>query len=155
MDKTLLYQNLKNEIDLQLKLAVESVQNTLSAATHEESKPENKYDTRGLEASYLARAQSERVLDLKSLSTIISSLRIRDFKPDQPIAITALVNLETNGKTSWVLILPKGGGHSFQCDGNTIKVITPDSPLGSQLIGKYVDDVVEIKNTEYVIIGIN
>ena len=35
------------------------------AATNEESKAENKYDTRGLEASYMAQAQSLRVSELK------------------------------------------------------------------------------------------
>lgn len=43
-------------------------------ATHEDTKAENKYDTHGLEASYLARAQSERVLDLKTLRIRTSSL---------------------------------------------------------------------------------
>ena len=33
-------------------------------ATHEESTAENKYDTRGLEASYLAEAQSRRVAEV-------------------------------------------------------------------------------------------
>ncbi len=51
MDKKLLFQSLKNEIDKQLHLAVDAVQVTLDVATHEENKPENKYDTRGLEAS--------------------------------------------------------------------------------------------------------
>jgi hypothetical protein len=154
MNKNLLFQKLKTEVDLQLKLAVEAAQNTLDVATHEESKPENKYDTRGLEASYLARAQSERVLDLKGLRNGLESLKIRDFDSDQRIALTALVNLESNGKNLWVLLLPKGGGQSFQHDGISVKVITPESPLGAQLVGKSVDDVIQIKNTEYLVVEI-
>lgn len=154
MNKNLLFQKLKVEVDLQLKLAVEAAQNTLDIATHEESKPENKYDTRGLEASYLARAQSERVLDLKGLRNGLESLKIRDFDSNQRIALTALINLESNGNHLWVLLLPKGGGQSFQHDGISIKVITPESPLGAQLLGKSVDDMVQIKNTEYLIVEV-
>ena len=33
-------------------------------ATHEQSKAENKYDTRGLEASYLARGQSRQAAEI-------------------------------------------------------------------------------------------
>ena len=154
MDKVLLFQNLKNEVDLQLKHAVDAVKITLDFATHEESKPENKYDTRGLEASYLARAQSERVLDLKDLRSVIENLKIRDFTASQPIAITALVQLESNNKNIWILLLPKGGGQSFLCDSISVKVITPESPLGAQLIGKTVDEIVHIKDIEYLIVKI-
>lgn len=136
-------------------MAVEAVQVTLDVATHEENKPENKYDTRGLEASYLARAQSERVLDLKAVKVVIDSLKMRDFSNEQPIAMSALVQLETKGKTLWVLLLPKGGGQSFEFNNLSIKVITPESPLGHQLVGKSVDDSIEIKGIEYNIVAVH
>ncbi len=154
MDKKLLFQNLSIEIDLQLQLVTEAAQKTLDMATHEESKPENKYDTRGLEASYLARAQSERVLDLKLIRNGILSLKVRDFDSTQKIALTALVELESKEKTLWLLLLPKGGGHSFKHETILIKVITPESPMGSQLIGKSVHDLIQIKNLEYLIVGL-
>lgn len=154
INKTELFKKLKIEIDRQLQLAVETVQVTLDVATHEENKPENKYDTRGLEASYLARAQSERVLDLKDVKIVIDSLKLRDFSQGQPIAISALIQLETKGKTLWVLLLPKGGGQSLEHDGLSIKIITPESPMGAQLVGKSVDDTIHIKDFEYDIIQV-
>lgn len=154
MNKKLLFQSLKNEIDKQLHLAVDAVQVTLDVATHEENKPENKYDTRGLEASYLARAQSERVLDLKAVKQVIESMKLREFKSNDPIALSALIQLEANGKKIWVLLLAKGGGQSFEFEGHSIKVITPESPLGNQLIGKSAGDSVEIKDIEYEILEI-
>ncbi len=154
INKIELFKKLRDEIDRQLQLAVEAVQVTLDVATHEENKPENKYDTRGLEASYLARAQSERVLDLKDVKIAIESMKLRDFSKGQPIAISALIQLETNGKTLWVLLLPKGGGQSIQYQGIAIKVITPESPMGAQLVGKSVDDSIEIKDIEYDIVDV-
>lgn len=154
MNKIELFKKLKSEIDKQLQLAIDSVQVTLDVATHEENKPENKYDTRGLEASYLARAQSERVLDLKAVKIAIDSMKLRDFSQGQPIAISALIQLETDAKNLWVLLLPKGGGQSLEYNGLAIKVITPESPMGAQLIGKTVDDSIEIKETQYSIVSV-
>lgn len=151
MDKQLVFQKLKEEINKQLQLAVDSVQVTLDVATHEENKPENKYDTRGLEASYLARAQSERVLDLKSVKVLIDGVKVRMFAPQDRIAITALIQLETSDKNLWILLLPKGGGQSVSFESTTVKIITPESPLGAQLVGKIAGDSIEFKNTEYLI----
>lgn len=155
MNKSKLFEILKKEVDVQLKLAAEAAQNTKDAATHEENKPENKYDTRGLEASYLARAQIERVLDLKGLRNGLESMKVRNFAADERIALTALIHLQSQDKNFWVLLLPQGGGQSFGYEELTIKVITPESPLGSQLVGKQVDDIVEIKDIEYEIIAIH
>lgn len=154
MDKKAVFKNLQQEIDKQLQLAVDAVQVTLDVATHEENKPENKYDTRGLEASYLARAQSERVLDLKDVKVLIDAIRVREFTSEDRIALSAIVRLEGKDKDLWVLLLPKGGGQSVQYKDLQIKVITLESPLGSQLVGKMVDDVIEIKNSEYTIVEI-
>lgn len=154
MNKNKLFETLKNEVELQLKLAAEAAQNTKDAATHEENKPENKYDTRGLEASYLARAQIERVMDLKGLRNGLQSMKIRDFKDSDRIALTAVIQLQSQEKSFWVLLLPQGGGQSVSFEGITYKVITPESPLGSQLVGKLVDDVVEIKDVEYEILSV-
>ncbi len=154
ISKKQVFENLKKEVDLQLSLAVEAVQNSLSAATHEESKPENKYDTRGLEASYLARAQSERVLDLKELSQVTNAIKYREFAPEDPIAISALIEIENDGKNQWLLLLPKGGGQSVSVNNSLIKVITPESPLGAQLLGKSVGDCVSVRDLEYEILKV-
>ncbi len=50
---------------------------TYEAATHEESKPENEYDTRGLEASYLAGAQAKRTAEIEELLIILKHLDVK------------------------------------------------------------------------------
>ena len=44
----------------ELEVYFRAAQASRAEATHEQSKVENKYDTHGLEASYLARGQSNR-----------------------------------------------------------------------------------------------
>lgn len=149
MDKALLFKKLIGEIEKNLHLALNAAQNTYDIATHEENKAENKYDTRGLEASYLAGAQAERVRDLRETLTMVSTLAIKHFDSATKIALTALVQISSEEKDLWVLLLPKGGGQSFTFDKKQIQVITPESPLGRNLIGKQVEDEVQVKDKFY------
>ena len=135
-----------------------AAKNTYDIATHEDNKAENKYDTRGLEASYLAGAKAQRVGEMKDVLLIFETVKMRAFTEADPIATTALVEVLLNDKTSFVLIMPKGGGQSTTYEGQTIQVITPESPLGHTLIGRSVGDLVTFeagsKTREYEIISL-
>lgn len=154
MDKSLLFQALTAELTKNLELALTAAKATYDIATHEDNKAENKYDTRGLEASYLAGAQAERVRDLKETLGVISTLKIKYFSGDDKIAQTALIKAEYNQKESWLLLLPKGGGQNFLFEGRSIKVITPESPLGELLVGKSVEDSVTLNGKDYFILEV-
>src|SRR5436305_8007458 len=79
-------------------------------ATHESSKAENKYDTRGLEAAYLAGGQARQAREILDSIKIYQSLQIRDFAPKDPIDLTAVVELDAGGSRSTYFIGPKSGG---------------------------------------------
>lgn len=109
-------------------------------ATDEQSKAENKYDTRGLEASYLARGQSRQVAETAEALEQFAALPLREFGPEDPIELGALVELETKtGKTCYFLG-PRAGGMEIMQGRREILVITPQSPLGQQLVGKKQGD---------------
>src|SRR6266699_3600732 len=76
-------------------------------ATHESSKAENKYDTRGLEAAYLAGGQARQAKETMDSIALYEALVTLDFAPGQPIDVTALVELETDGVRSLYFIGPK------------------------------------------------
>jgi transcription elongation GreA/GreB family factor len=105
-------------------------------ATHESSKAESKYDTRGLEAAYLAGGQARQAREIQDSIKVYQSLATRDFVRDEAIDLTALVELEIDGTRSWYFIGPKNGGLEVEHQGKEITVITPQSPLGQNLIGK-------------------
>ena len=159
MDKTGLFKHFRNKIAEELVAITEAAKNTYDIATHEENKAENKYDTRGLEASYLAGAQAQRVSEMKDVLMIFENFKIRDFSPKDVIANTALVEVSLNDKTSFVLIMPRGGGQTAFFEGQAVQVITPESPLGQILIGKQVGDLVTLtagqKIREYEIISLS
>lgn len=158
MNKTELINHLKEIVKQNLKAAFEAAQNTYDIATHEENKAENKYDTRGLEASYLAGAQAERVADIKDMLASYESMQIKSFGPDSKIALSALIEIDTGGKNIFVLLMPKGGGQILDFAGQHIQVITPESPLGMNLIGKEVGEIIQFnsgsKSKEYEILSV-
>ena len=105
-------------------------------ATHESSKAENKYDTRGLEAAYLAGGQARQAKEILDAIKIYESLKPRDFAPGDAIDLTALVELEMDGTRTLYFIGPKSGGLEVTHQRKEILVITPQSPLGQNLMGK-------------------
>src|ERR1051325_6843014 len=105
-------------------------------ATHESSKAESKYDTRGLEAAYLAGGQARQAREILDSIKLYQSLPLRDFAPGDPIDLTAVVELDAGGSRSVYFIGPRSGGLELQYEGQEVVVITPQSPLGQTLVGK-------------------
>ena len=114
----------------------------IEGATHAEAKAENDKDTRGLEQSYLARGVAQRVVDLENGLADVTRLELRTFKPTDPVAMSALVTADEDGEEQRFFIAPAGGG-SVLAGG--VQVVTTSSPLGRSLLGKRVDDEVELK----------
>lgn len=130
-----------------------------NAATSEESKAENKYDTRGLEASYLAGAQAERTLVMQKEIDLLGRLTIRTFNDTTAIDLTAIVEVVSDNQSKkFFLILPNSGGTQIEFLGIKYFVITPKSPLGMKLMGKKVGDVINFKtkdtDVEYEILSV-
>lgn len=148
-------ERLKVDSELLTHAAIEA----RDAAIHEESKAEDKYDTRGLEASYLAGAQAKRAAELQQLIQFYKFLQIQDFSDDAPIAATALVEMEFSKKKSLFFMVPKGGGDAIEVDGKTVQIITPVSRLGAELLGRTAGDEFEVETAgqvrEYKILSVS
>ena len=106
------------------------------AATHEESKPEDQYDTRGLEASYLAGAQAQRAQEISRGLGILKQFPLKDFSAQTPIQSGALLELLNAGRKSWYFLLPAAAGTSLEWKGKSITVLSPVSKLGEELMGR-------------------
>lgn len=159
MQKKLIMDNLLRQLESNLEMLINTAQEARLAATSEESKAENKYDTRGLEASYLAGAQAKRSQDLELSILQLKKLKVKDFKEDQSVDVTAIVHVEINGEgQKYLFVLPNSGGSKIEFEKKIISVITPESPLGTLLVGKYVGDnfILKLNNkdSEYEILNI-
>ncbi|NVN90999.1 MAG: GreA/GreB family elongation factor [Desulfuromonadales bacterium] len=130
-----------------------------AASIHEENIPDNKYDTLGLEASYVAQGQANRAQDIKQALQIYGRLSLQHFDENSAIRLTALVSLECDdGTTKTVFIGPLEGGLKVRDHQTEIMVITPASPLGRQLIGRVTGDCIAVgsgsSRREYEIIKV-
>ena len=144
IDKKELITRIMEDLGGRLDVLYQSARAAYEGATHDESKAEDKYDTRGLEASYLAGAQAKRIEELEDAIARYRNLAPRSFSTSDPVALTALVLLEVNGVESLYFIGPEAGGIKLLQGGETITVITAKAPLGRQLIGSLADDDFEL-----------
>jgi transcription elongation GreA/GreB family factor len=158
IDKQELINKILEKLNQELSAITLSAIAAHEAATHEESRSEDKHDTRGLEASYLAGAQAKRIADLKRLLSFYKFLPIQLFGPGDPIAPGALIELELNGKRSFYFLVSQEGGISISIQGKIIQSLATLAPLGDALIGKKIGDMIEIEREnltrEYEIISL-
>lgn len=111
-----------------------------AAATDPGSKAEGKYDTRSLEASYLAAGQARQVDDLAEAVRIFDGLTLPDFGANEPIDAGALVEVELGGESVCYLLAPASGGLELCHEGREITLLTPASTLYQKLVGLEVGD---------------
>ena len=67
---------------------------------------------------------------------VYGSLHMKEFGASDPIDLSAVVELETEGAIGRYFIGPRSGGLEVEYNGAEIMVITPQSPLGQQLMRK-------------------
>lgn len=130
------------------------------SAIDEQSKAETQYDTLAIEASYLAEGHSKRIAQFKQELNILTNMPVRAFTSADAIAISALVTLiDQHDQTSWVLLTPCSGGLVHTFDNKKCQTVTPQSPLGHALIGKYCFDEITVlvgdKTLNFEIIAVN
>jgi transcription elongation GreA/GreB family factor len=136
MNKTQLLEQILARLSTNLGVLEQAARASHAEATHESSKAENKYDTRGLEAAYLAGGQARQAKEILDSMKVYESLALKEFAPGEPIDLTALVELDSGGTRWWYFIGPKSGGLEIGFEGKEITVITPQSPLGQNLMEK-------------------
>ena len=145
MNKRAIIKKITAKLAGELELYHRAAQFARAEATHEQNKAENKYDTRGLEASYLARGQSRQAAELQAAIAAFEKLGARTFGAGEPIDVGAFVELGFNGENTAYFIGPRAGGTEVLHDKREVLVITPQSPLGEQLMGRKQGDALKLK----------
>jgi transcription elongation GreA/GreB family factor len=146
MNKTHIHQLIVEQLTHDLAVQFNAAKAAHEASTHEENIPDNKYETLALEASYVAQGQANRAQEIRRALETYKKLVLNNFDGSSPIGLTALVTLSGDDTSKTVFIGPLEGGMKLvdQQTGCEVVVITPASPLGRDLIGKSVGDLVKI-----------
>lgn len=135
MNKTAVVQAIVEALQAEFETLRQTSQKTRAAGNDAESKAEGKYDTRSTEDNYLADGLARQAHAVAQAAAAYENLPGREFGADSRIDLGALVQIEFAAETVWFFIGPSGGGTEVVCEGIAITVLTPDSPLGKQLLG--------------------
>lgn len=116
-----------------------SSQQARSTGGDAQSRSEGKYDTRSTEENYLADGLARQAQAALEAASALEQLEVGP-AADGRIALGALVEVEFVDAREWFLLAPAGGGVEVPWQGRTVTVLSPDSPLGKQLLGKAVGE---------------
>lgn len=145
MNKAELLKKIQEKLEVQLEAALAEALSAKEAANHPEAKAENKYDTRGLEASYIAQAQAARVEKIKE--DLYNLSKISPPQDTEKVQMGSLIKAfyHQQQRESFLILLPVGG-IEVNHQGKTVKSISLQSPLGQKLIGLYDGDEIQLKS---------
>ena len=146
MDKKAVVAALRRSLEEELERFTSRAKDAAEAATHEENKPEGDKDMRSTEASYIAKGQADRAMEIEGALSKLSSMELLDFGPEDTIAVSALVDVMP-GKTTYFLV-PVAGGAKLDVEGESILTLAITSPLGAALVSLQQGEDAEVQTPQ-------
>jgi transcription elongation GreA/GreB family factor len=155
-DKKLIVSQLIENLELDLKGLSEVATSAKEYVTDGDVKPDGKYDTRAIEASYLAGAQEKRVEEIK---LDIQMLKDLELHPSTRIQLGSLARINFQDLDRCYFISSTAGGSILNLNGNSILVISVFSPIGNAALNLEPGDSFEVEtptgSRQYLIVEIN
>ena len=142
MDKVALCQAVIAQLEAELAGLIAAANASKAEATDQDSRQEGKFDMRGQSAAYLAEGQAKLAAELAPAIAAYRNLKTDPLPSGSVAVLGAIVTLEAQKRKTVYFIGPARGGIDIELAGTTVTVITANSPLGRQLIGKRVGDAV-------------
>ena len=124
-------------------------------ATNDETKQESRYDTRAIEAGYLAEAQSRRLAEVKRTLEQVLQIPVSQGRTrvDGPCLVAVR---DEDDAERWYFVGPASGGLRVEVEGTLVRVVTPASPLGAALIGTEPgDEVLDAEGRTFEVVSID
>ncbi len=146
MDKFLLQQQVLERLAEDLLQAEQAARVAHETATHEENIAENKYDTLGLEAAYLATGQARRAEAIRQVMSSWRQFRPGAYDASKGIQLGALVCLvDAHDRQQLLFLGPAGGSMVLASGDQVVQVISSEAPLGRAMLGKCEGDDVSMQ----------
>jgi len=149
MDKFLLQQQVLARLAEDLMQAEQAARTAHETATHEENIAENKYDTLGLEAAYLATGQARRAEAIRQAMVHWRQFRPLPYDASKGVqlgALVCLVGADGQQQQQQQLFLgPDGGSMKLLFGDQLVQVISSEAPLCKAVLGKFEGDEVSIQ----------
>jgi len=134
------------QLEANISVAQQAVDVARDTATHADCLGSSKYETMGLEASYLAQGQGTRLLEVERSLEYFENLTMAD--QATLVGLSSLVALnDEQGNHQLLWLAAEAGGLKVQWGETEVTVITPRSPLGRALMGKVAGDEIAVHIT--------
>lgn len=142
LDKKIILEKLIENLQTELSIVEEAAKSARDLATADDLKSEGKYDTRAIEASYLASGQQKRVEEIKTDIQMLEEIEIQNSKKLQ---MGSLALISHKGIERYYFLTSTSGGSMLTVDGHTILVISVFSPLGNGALGLEEGEFFEVE----------
>ena len=142
LDKKLIVSQLVQQLEVDLRALEAAAHSTKEYVTDGDVKSEGKYDTRAIEASYLAGAQEKRVEEIK---LDIQMLKDLELHPTMTAQLGSLVKIKFNNEDRLYFISSTAGGSIVDIEGTAVLVISVFSPIGSEVLNLSKSDSFEVE----------
>jgi len=144
IDKKIILKQLIENLNRELQDAEAAAHSAKDLVTADDLKSEGKYDTRAIEASYLASAQNKRVEEIKLDIQMLEEIELPE-PPSTIIQLGSLALIKCNGQEKYYFISSTSGGSIIQLDGHSILVISVFSPIGNEALGLQAGESFEVE----------
>jgi hypothetical protein len=128
-------ERVRDQLRSQFELVKRAADMAREDATDEESRARSKYETQGVEASYLAAGQAGRAEELAEAMKTLEAEPFAPVAPQDPIDEGTLVELNLAGDCEWFLLTPCSGGLTIEVEGTEVTLLSPGAPLREELMG--------------------
>ncbi len=142
LDKKLIVSQLIHQLEVDLSALEAAAHSTKEYVTDGDVKSDGKYDTRAIEASYLAGAQEKRVEEIK---LDIQMLKDLELHPTTTAQLGSLVKIKFNNEDRLYFISSTAGGSIVDIEGTSVLVISVFSPIGSEVLNLSKSDSFEVE----------
>lgn len=150
IDKKKIVQQLIEKLKTELIEVERAARSTRDLATAPDLKSEGKYDTRAIEAAYLASAQNKRVEEIKLDIQMLDDLEIQIETPSSKLQLGSLGLISCNGQERYYFISSTSGGSMMMIDENPILVISVFSPIGDAALGLSKGESFEVETPKEI-----
>jgi transcription elongation GreA/GreB family factor len=155
LDKKIIKKHIIKLLEGRIADLTEVVDSVTSEVTSGDNKQESKYDTRAIEASYLAGAQKAR---LETLRRELSLMKLLNIEPnDELIKVGSLVKILKNQQDEqYFFFTPQTGGERLKIGDIEIITLSMTNPLSREFVGLDVGEefLFEQTNNEYEVLVI-
>lgn len=115
-------------------------------ATDEEARAESKWDTQGLEASYLAAGQASLARELAGAQETLRAHRPAMTMAQAAVGVGAFVCCEVEGSIDGYYLVPAAGGIDLMVEGFQVTTVSLQTPVGRALRGKRAGEPYQLPN---------